>query len=108
MIQDLKKTIPDEIRYDDSSLWIRWKDGIESAYNLLDLRKKCPCATCRGGHGGKVGAATGHIHAATILSWAKVGRYAISIVWNDYHNTGIYSYDNLRAYADGVLTAFDD
>ncbi len=107
MVQDLKKTIPDSITYTDEELKILWKDGVESVYNLLDLRKKCPCATCRGGHGGRVGANTQHITKANIISWSKVGRYAINIVWNDYHNTGIYSYDNLRAYSEGNMDAFD-
>ncbi|MCZ8158154.1 MAG: DUF971 domain-containing protein [Leptospira sp.] len=100
-------TFPSEITFDDNELSIRWKDGVLSKYPLLDLRKKCPCATCRGGHGGKVGAATSHIDSIRLISWTKVGRYAISIVWSDYHNTGIYSYDNLRAYSDGIESAFD-
>ncbi len=100
-------TMPKEINFDDQNLSILWKDGVSSKYSLLDLRKKCPCATCRGGHGGKVGAATSHIQSIQLISWTKVGRYAISIVWSDYHNTGIYSYDNLRAYSDGKETAFD-
>lgn len=107
MIQDLKKTSPANIQYDETHLKIEWKDGTIHEFNLLDLRKKCPCATCRGGHGGKVGAATGHIQKANIISWSKVGRYAINIVWNDYHNTGIYSYDHLRAYGEGIQDAFD-
>jgi DUF971 family protein len=106
-VQNLKKTIPDEINYNETHLTIRWKDGEEQKFELLDLRKKCPCATCRGGHGGSVGAATGHIKKANIISWSKVGRYAINIVWNDYHNTGIFSYDNLRAYGEGMNNAFD-
>jgi DUF971 family protein len=93
-------TIPQEIRHDESSLWIKWKDGFESQFSLLDLRKQCPCATCRGGHGGKVGSATGHIESIQLLSWKKVGRYALNIVWSDYHDTGIYSYDHLRAYSE--------
>jgi DUF971 family protein len=100
-------SIPAEITFDESDLTIGWKDGFTSKYSLLDLRKKCPCATCRGGHGGKVGAATSHIDSIRLISWTKVGRYAISIVWSDYHNTGIYSYDNLRAYSDGKESAFD-
>lgn len=106
-MQSQLATIPKEISFDDDHLRISWKDGLQSEYSLLDLRKKCPCATCRGGHGGKVGAATGHIQSIRLLSWTKVGRYAISIVWSDYHNTGIYSYDNLRAYAEGLEAAFD-
>ncbi|TGN21136.1 DUF971 domain-containing protein [Leptospira idonii] len=100
-------TFPSEIHFDDENLDIVWKDGYRSQYSLLDLRKKCPCATCRGGHGGKVGAATSHIQSIRLISWTKVGRYAISIVWSDYHNTGIYSYDNLRAYSEGKESAFD-
>jgi len=100
-------TFPKDIRFDEKHLYIDWKDGQASTYELLDLRKKCPCATCRGGHGGKVGQATSHIQSISLISWTKVGRYAISIVWSDYHNSGIYSYDNLRAYADGQDKAFD-
>jgi len=93
-------TIPKEISYDDSSLYITWKDGFKSVFSLLELRKNCPCATCRGGHGGKIGTATSHIQEIKLLSWKKVGRYAINIVWSDYHDSGIYSYDNLRAYSE--------
>ncbi len=106
-MQSQLATFPKEIRFDETNLYIDWKDGAQNTYNLLDLRKKCPCATCRGGHGGKVGAATSHIEKISLISWTKVGRYAISIVWSDYHNTGIYSFDNLRAYADGMEGAFE-
>jgi DUF971 family protein len=97
----MKQTIPNQITYDDKNLYIDWKDGYSSTFSLLDLRKKCPCATCRGGHGGKVGSATGHIESITLVSWKKVGRYAINLTWNDFHDTGIFTYDNLRAYSEG-------
>jgi DUF971 family protein len=98
------ETIPQEITSDSDNLFVQWKDGFKSAYNLVDLRKKCPCATCRGGHGGKVGATTGHIQAIKLVSWKKVGRYALNFTWSDNHDTGIYTYDNLRAYSEGKLT----
>lgn len=94
-------TSPDSIRYDDKNLYILWKDGVESSFDLLTLRKNCPCATCRGGHFGKIGAATGNITSVSLVSFRKVGRYALNLTWNDNHDTGIYSYDNLRAFADG-------
>ncbi|MEM7183429.1 MAG: DUF971 domain-containing protein [Spirochaetota bacterium] len=94
-------TIPKTISYDSDSLFITWKDGFESTYSLLDLRKKCPCATCRGGHGGKIGTATGHITEIGLVAWRKVGRYALNFTWSDNHDTGIYTYDNLRAYSEG-------
>lgn len=102
IMNELLKTTPDEITVDESNLYIKWKDGTLSKYDLLEMRKKCPCATCYGGHGGKVGAATGHITSIKLVSWKKVGRYAINLTWSDYHDTGIYSYDNLRAHADGT------
>jgi len=97
----MKQTIPNQISYDEINLYIDWKDGYSSTFCLLDLRKKCPCATCKGGHGGKVGSATGHIEAILLVSWKKVGRYAINLTWNDFHDTGIFTYDNLRAYSEG-------
>ncbi len=97
----MKDTIPDQISYDDTSLTILWKDGFTSKFDLLDLRKKCPCASCRGGHGGTVGAATGHIASISLVSWKKVGRYALNLTWNDFHDSGIFTYDNLRAYSEG-------
>ncbi len=94
-------TFPQEIQADSENLTITWKDGFTSNFNLLDLRKKCPCAVCCGGHGGKIGAATGHITSIQLISWRKVGRYALNFTWSDNHDTGIYSYDNLRAYSGG-------
>jgi DUF971 family protein len=103
----LKETSPSEVQFNSENLSIQWKDGALHHLNLLELRKLCPCATCRGGHGGSVGAATGHIQAIQLVSWTKVGRYALSLVWNDGHNSGIYSYDHLRALGEGDRHAFD-
>ena len=90
------KTIPKEITYDEQNLYLQWKDGHSSKVNLLKLRKECPCAVCRGGDFGPIGAKTGHIKEAGIASFNYVGRYAINIIWQDRHNTGIYTYKKLR------------
>lgn len=94
------ETIPKDIQFDSEFLYITWKDGFQSKFSLLELRKNCPCASCRGGHGGKIGSATSHITQIQLLSWKKVGRYAINIVWSDYHDSGIYTYDSLRNYSE--------
>ncbi len=89
---------------------IVWTDGHESNYSLDYLRKNCPCATCRNIHGTseKVGETTGDkpgnqpnpfqmFKPTTKLTGAEsVGRYAVQLLWNDGHNTGIYSFDHLR------------
>ncbi|GBF37940.1 DUF971 domain-containing protein [Leptospira johnsonii] len=101
MSLSLKATTPETIEFDENILKIEWKDGVVSEFSLLELRKRCPCVVCKGGHGGKVGATTSGIKEAKLLSFSKVGRYAINLVWGDYHNTGIYSFDSLRLYWQG-------
>ncbi|EMF83701.1 PF06155 family protein [Leptospira weilii serovar Topaz str. LT2116] len=98
----LKATTPDQIDFDENYLKITWKDGVISVFDLLDLRKRCPCVVCKGGHGGKVGTTTGAIQSIRLYSINKVGRYAINPIWSDNHQTGIYSYDSLRMFADGL------
>jgi len=90
------KTIPDEITHDAGHLSIRWKDGRACSFPLLALRKACPCANCRGGHELTARRTTEHITQIQLVSWKKVGRYAIQITWSDNHDLGIYTYDYLR------------
>ncbi|MDV6235200.1 DUF971 domain-containing protein [Leptospira ellisii] len=98
----LKATTPDRIDFDQTSLTIVWKDGATSVFELVDLRRRCPCVVCKGGHGGKVGTTTGGIQSIQLYGINKVGRYAIHPVWSDNHQTGIYSFDSLRMLADGL------
>jgi len=89
---------------------IDWKDGHHSSFGVEYLRDWCPCATCAGTHGTEPRpkrAAAGKISAPAspfqmykardkMVDIEPVGNYALRIVWNDGHNTGIYSYDHLR------------
>ena len=93
-------TIPDRISHDKTTLTILWRDGRECAYDLLELRKSCPCANCRGGHGTDAVRVTGNITEIQLNSWKKVGRYAIQFLWSDNHDTGIYPWDGLREICD--------
>lgn len=93
---DVLPTIPDEISFDQSILKIKWKDGRICDFPLLALRKSCPCANCRGGHEVTARRTTGHITRIEMVSFKKVGRYAIQITWSDNHDLGIYTYDHLR------------
>ena len=82
---------------DKKNFGILWTDGQESNYNVHDLRQRCPCASC-------VDEMTGRriISAEDIsqdvrpLVIKSVGRYALQIEYDDGHNTGIYSFENLR------------
>jgi ATP-binding protein involved in chromosome partitioning len=39
------------------------------------------------------------------VTLTSVGSYGITIKWNDGHSTGIYSFENLRALAEGTASA---
>ena len=82
----------------ETRLDIVWEDGHHSSYNTAVLRRACPCAGC-------VNEWTGEqiLDPLQVLETAKpvriepVGRYAIRIVWNDLHDSGIYTFDHLRS-----------
>jgi len=90
------ETIPLDITFDDTDLKITWKDGKVCSYNLLSLRKDCPCAECAGGHDTNSVRTTGNITEIKLLRFQKVGRYAIQLFWSDGHSFGYYTYDFLR------------
>jgi DUF971 family protein len=80
-------------------LHISWSDGHESLHGYEPLRKACPCAWCagEGGYPGNLTSDTVLSEQETTLYELKlVGRYGLSPVWGDGHNTGIYTYERLR------------
>lgn len=84
-------------KIDENSFNIIWKDNHQSTYNSFRLRIICPCAECRGGHGGKIGDNTKHIkEPINIFDYDTVGRYALNFTFSDNHTGGIYSFDYLR------------
>ncbi len=85
---------------------IDWQDGHRSEYTVAYLRDECPCATCTGAHGTEPQKSDYsapdnpfqmYRPALKMLSVEPVGGYAIRINWSDGHNTGIYSWEHLRA-----------
>lgn len=89
---------PAEIRrLGRESISVRWSDGHQSVYPNHYLRDHCPCAACR--------ESRPRVAALPVLGGRElypvqigvVGRYAINIQWSDQHDSGIYSYETLRA-----------
>ena len=101
---------------------ITWADGHASHYDFPYLRDACPCATCNDEREKKAAEETPEAKAARANaapaslpkpasspllpmfkakaranSATSVGSYAIQINFSDGHNTGIYSYDQLRS-----------
>ncbi len=94
------ETKPVPLKISRSGQWdvhVEWSDGHDAVYPARHLRLNCSCAAC-------VNELTGErmLDAAAIvpdvhpLGIEPVGRYGIRIQWSDGHNTGIYTYENLR------------
>ncbi|MYK97597.1 MAG: DUF971 domain-containing protein [Gemmatimonadetes bacterium] len=83
-------------------LTVFWNDGSARKYALADLRKACPCATCRdlrdqlSSAGGLTLLANESLDPCVeVVDMSTVGRYALQFTWKDGHNTGIYTYEYL-------------
>ena len=86
---------PVEVRHERAArrVVVTWEDGHASVFPLDYLRSWCPCAMCQG-HApeAKYLGLTGQ----ELMHVEGVGNYAISLTWQDGHNTGIYSFRLLR------------
>jgi DUF971 family protein len=89
--------IPTEIRrLGTQSVRIAWGDGHRSEYTNRFLRDHCPCAMCRKRPRRSL-PLVGDRDELYAVQVGVVGRYAVSIKWSDGHDSGIYSYETLRA-----------
>jgi DUF971 family protein len=96
----------------ETGLTIEWTDGHHSTYTWEHLRKHCPCAGCKEDHSRP--ADPFHILKPSELATrpplapvaiTPVGHYAYKISWNDGHDTGIFTLENLRALCQCVECA---
>jgi DUF971 family protein len=86
-------------------LTVTWGDGHTSVYPFGLLRAACPCASCRGGHENMGSEPDERVFslvplesdANRLTNVVAVGAYALSIVWEDGHDYGIYNWHYLRA-----------
>jgi DUF971 family protein len=81
---------------------VTWDDGNVSEYEWDPMRRACPCAYCsgEGGYRGTVNAETRFTEEQTTMKEVHpVGRYGLTPVWGDAHDTGIYTFKMLRRAA---------
>ena len=95
---------PKQIKVKDKTkLLIKWDDDEESEISLKYLRDECPCAVCKGEtvlmktYRPAKKETNPDMYKLTDIK--TVGGYAIEIKWKDGHNTGIYTWNNLRQLA---------
>ncbi len=78
---------------------VTWDDGNVAEYAFVEMRRACPCAYCagEGGMRGTVNEATRFTEQQTTMTEVRpVGRYGLTPVWGDGHDTGIYTFKMLR------------
>jgi DUF971 family protein len=88
----------------ENKLQIVWNDNSESIIKLANLKRNCPCAIC---DSEREKQSSNYLPIYSdwelkIKSIDKIGTYAISIVWDDGHNTGIYTFDHLAKMAENA------
>jgi DUF971 family protein len=96
----------------DEKLEIDWQDGLHCAYTISYLRTMCPCASCKivregtDPHDISPGPKRkplltilpgNYSTEITVTSAELVGNYAMKIAFSDGHDTGIFSFEYLRA-----------
>jgi DUF971 family protein len=94
---------PVALRKEGEGLAIDWSDGHKSVYTWMHLRRNCPCAGCREERLQPPNplrvltpaqAAPKPPLAAVAIT--PMGYYAYRIVWNDGHDTGLFTLETLR------------
>ncbi len=92
-----KNTTP-SFEYDDEKITFIWPDGVKSEVSNFDLRADCGCAVCVDEYTGEKLLNRDDIRKdIKPVEITPLGNYALKIVWNDGHNSGIYPYTQIRA-----------
>lgn len=90
-----------KVKLADQKFTIDWKDGAHSEYSLAELRRICPCATCRTERDQQSANPLRILKSdptgVRVVSAKLVGTYAIQFEWSDGHNTGIFDFRFLRS-----------
>lgn len=81
-----------EISWDDASFRVPY----------LTLRSECPCASCKNEWTGERVLDPASIRPDLGLEGMEpVGVYAVRLLWNDGHGSGLFTWESLRALCSG-------
>ncbi len=81
---------------------IAWADGHRTVYPLDGLRRACPCAACRGHEAMHELPDPTVFRVPSLQRWDHLrvepaGSIGLRLTWDDGHNTGLYTWERLRA-----------
>jgi len=95
-----------KVQIKEQRLRIDWTDGTTSEYSLDELRKQCPCASCRTEReqqdANPLKILKFDPSGVRVVAAELVGNYAIKFTWSDGHDTGIFDFRFLRALGDNA------
>jgi DUF971 family protein len=85
-------------------LQLSWADGFTGTLTLQKFRDECPCAHCKGE---TILGTTYKTDSFNVMKPGQyeltainpMGNYAVQAVWKDGHDSGIYTWEYLRALA---------
>lgn len=90
---------------DARTLTILWEDGLQSDFDVRNLRLSCQCALCVEEMSGRPLLDPKTVRADVAPNKImSVGNYAIGFDWNDGHNSGIHPFSRLRKLAETAAT----
>ncbi len=98
-----KSTMPKDLKVQiqRQRLIVEWMDSSRSEYSFDELRRQCPCATCRTEreerHDNPLAILKSDPTGVRVTRAQLVGTYAIQFFWSDGHNTGIFDFRYLRS-----------
>lgn len=90
---------PTRLSLAGNELTIEWSDGRTLVYDMTELRRSCPCATChseRARAGVEEDTPLPSSTAVTVRQMSPVGNYAYKVLFSDGHDTGIYPLELLQ------------
>ncbi len=88
----------------DQILELTWEGDRVDRLPYRYLRGECPCATCRDEWSGERILDPASIRDDLKLEGMEpIGSYAVRLVWNDGHSSGLFSWEKLRKLADERL-----
>ncbi len=89
--------VKDISQVDERTLGVLWTDGRKNKIDVVELRRRCPCAVCidewTRAQRLKPEDIADSVRPVKIES---VGSYALKVQFSDGHGTGIYTFQMLR------------
>lgn len=88
----------------DEHVTITFADGEVARFDIVALRERCPCATCRNhrDQGEPSWPRPGSPMPLRVQDAELHGAWGLTFTWNDGHATGIFPFERLREWHESA------